>query len=230
MTTHALLSVQNVWSRYKGGVKLGGVSLEVEHGKLVAILGANGAGKSTLLGVISGLFRPSEGKVLLDGVDLTGMPAYRVVRVGIAMAPQNNPVFPSMTVDENLAIGVTRAGEEIFAMFPNLRAKRSERAGRLSGGERQMLSMAQAFLTKPKVLLLDEPSSGLAPIIVHQVFAAVKQLVRTGMTVLLVEQNARAALEMADRAYVMEQGRIVLDGPAHTISENDHVRRAYLGL
>jgi branched-chain amino acid transport system ATP-binding protein len=230
MTAQALLSVQSVSSRFGGGLKLNDVSLTVARGQLVSILGANGASKSTLLGVISGQYVPSTGRVVIDGQDITGQPAHRVVRAGIALAPQNHPIFDSLSVDENLALGVTPADAAIFAMFPNLQAKRGQRAGRLSGGERQMLSMAQALLTKPKLCMFDEPSSGLAPLIVHQVFTAIRRLADSGTTVLMVEQNARAALELADHAYVMEQGRIVLEGPARQISANDHVRRAYLGL
>ena len=231
MSAHQpMLVVQSVSSRFGGGLKLSDVSLTVERGQLVSILGANGAGKSTLLGVISGQFAPSAGRVLVEGIDITGQPAHRVVRAGVALAPQNHPIFDSMTVDENLALGKAEAGTEIFEMFPNLKTKRNQRAGRLSGGERQMLSMAQALLTRPKLCMFDEPSSGLAPLIVHQVFAAIRRLADLGTTVLMVEQNARAALELADHAYVMERGRVVLEGPARDISANDHVRRAYLGL
>jgi branched-chain amino acid transport system ATP-binding protein len=230
MTAQPMLRVQSVSSRFGGGLKLNDVSLTVARGQLVSILGANGAGKSTLLGVISGQFAPSMGRVVIDGQDITGQPAHRVVRAGIALAPQNHPIFDSLSVGENLALGVTQADAAIFEMFPNLQAKRGQRAGRLSGGERQMLSMAQALLTKPKLCMFDEPSSGLAPLIVHQVFNAIRRLADSGTTVLMVEQNARAALELADHAYVMEQGRIVLEGPARQISANDHVRRAYLGL
>jgi branched-chain amino acid transport system ATP-binding protein len=230
MTAQPMLTVQSVSSHFGGGLKLNDVSLTVARGQLVSILGANGAGKSTLLGVISGQFAPSKGRVVIDGRDITGHPAHRVVRAGIALAPQNHPIFDSLSVDENLALGVTQADAAIFEMFPNLRAKRGQRAGRLSGGERQMLSMAQALLTRPKLCMFDEPSSGLAPLIVHQVFNAIRRLADNGTTVLMVEQNARAALELADHAYVMEQGRVVLEGPARQISANDHVRRAYLGL
>lgn len=230
MNKEPALSVKDVSSRYGGGLKLSGITLKVRAGELVAILGANGAGKSTLLGVIAGLFRPSSGTIMLGRRDITGMPAHRVVKEGIALVPQNHPIFESMTVAENLAIGSAPAGDETFSLFPNLAAKRKQRAGTLSGGERQMLSMAQAFLTRPKVYLLDEPSSGLAPRIVREVFDAVRRLVGAGLTVLMVEQNARVALELADRAYVMEQGRIALEGNSRDISSNDHVRRAYLGL
>lgn len=230
MNEESVLSVNDVSSRYGGGLKLSGITLKVRAGELVSILGANGAGKSTLLGVIAGLFRPASGTIMLGRRDITGMPAHRVVKEGIALVPQNHPIFESMTVSENLAIGSAAAGDETFGLFPNLAAKRKQRAGTLSGGERQMLSMAQAFLTRPKVYLLDEPSSGLAPRIVREVFDAVRRLAGAGLTVLMVEQNARAALELADRAYVMEQGRIALEGNSRDISANDHVRRAYLGL
>ncbi len=230
MSAHPVLSVQSISSSFKGALKLSEVSLTVERGQLVSILGANGAGKSTLLGIIAGEFVPRTGRVIIDGVDVTGWAAHRVLRAGIALAPQNHPIFESMTVEENLALGPARAGDEIYDMFPNLRSKRAQRAGRLSGGERQMLSMAQALLAKPKLCMFDEPSSGLAPLIVRQVFDAIRRLADGGTTVLMVEQNARAALGMADYAYVMEQGRIALRGPARDISADDHVRRAYLGL
>jgi branched-chain amino acid transport system ATP-binding protein len=230
MNAQPMLSVEAVSSRFGGGLKLANVSLSVARGQLVSILGANGAGKSTLLGVISGQFSPSTGRVVIDGQDVTDRPAHQVVKAGIALAPQNHPIFESMTVDENLALGAVEAGTEIFEIFPNLRQKRNQRAGRLSGGERQMLSMVQALLTQPKLCMFDEPSSGLAPLIVHQVFLAIRRLADSGTTVLMVEQNARAALDLADHAYVMERGRIVLEGPASEISADDRVRRAYLGL
>jgi branched-chain amino acid transport system ATP-binding protein len=230
MIKHPMLSVQAVSSSFNGALKLSELSLTVERGQLVSILGANGAGKSTLLGIISGEFTPSAGRVVVDGEDVTGRPAHRVLQAGIALAPQNHPIFESMTVEDNLSLGRARAGDAMYDMFPNLRLKRAQRAGRLSGGERQMLSMAQVLLTKPKLCMFDEPSSGLAPLIVQQVFAAIRRLVDGGTTVLMVEQNARAALAMADYAYVMEQGRITLHGRASEISADDHVRRAYLGL
>lgn len=230
MSAAVALSVRNLTSRVGQGIKLFDVSLEVREREMVAILGANGAGKSTLLNVIAGRFMPTSGSVKLGDRDITRMRAHEVVKNGLVLAPQNHPIFESLTVDENLAIGSIRSDPGIFDAFPNLRQKRHLRAGLLSGGERQMLSMAQALLTKPKVYLLDEPSSGLAPKIVHLVFEATKQLVRTGSTVLMVEQNARAALAMSDRVYVMERGRIVLQGPSSEVSENDHIRRAYLGL
>jgi branched-chain amino acid transport system ATP-binding protein len=230
MSAAVALSVRNLTSRVGQGIKLFDVSLEVREKELVAILGANGAGKSTLLNVIAGRFKPTSGSVRLGERDITGMRAHEVVKNGLVLAPQNHPIFESLTVDENLGIGSIRLDPGIFDAFPNLKQKRHLRAGLLSGGERQMLSMAQALLTKPKVYLLDEPSSGLAPKIVHLVFEATKQLVKAGSTVLMVEQNARAALVMSDRVYVMERGRIVLEGASSELSENDHIRRAYLGL
>jgi branched-chain amino acid transport system ATP-binding protein len=225
-----ILSVENISSRFGGGLKLSCVSLDVKKGEFVSILGANGAGKSTLLGVISGLFGPTSGRIMLCEENITGRPPHRVVKAGVALAPQNHPIFETMTVYENLAVGGTAPGAEIFDLFPNLAEKRTQSAGRLSGGERQMLSMAQALLTKPKICLFDEPSSGLAPKIVQQVFTTIRRLVDNGLTVLMVEQNAKTALEISDRAYVMEQGRIVLEGASRDIAVNDHVRRAYLGL
>jgi branched-chain amino acid transport system ATP-binding protein len=225
-----ILTVENVSTRHGGGLKVDNVSLEVKRGELVCVLGANGAGKTSLLGVIAGLYAPLRGSVKLDGQTVSGFSPHRTVRAGIALAPQNHPIFETLTVDENLGLGTIPADDALFALFPNLSAKRRERAGRLSGGERQMLSMAQVLLTKPKVCLFDEPSSGLAPMIVAQVFAAIRRLVDDGLTVLMVEQNAKAALQLADRAYVMEHGRLTLEGDARVIASNDHVRRAYLGL
>ena len=158
------------------------------------------------------------------------MPSHRVAKGGLALAPQDHPVFESLTVMECLTLQSGDGVDEIFNLFPNLAAKRTQRAGRLSGGERQMLSMAQSLMLKPKVCLLDEPSSGLAPMIVHEVFEAIRKLVAKGLTVLMVEQNATAALRLAHRAYVMEHGRITLEGSASEVAANDHVRKAYLGL
>lgn len=230
MSDAPLLAVKNVSTRIGGGLKLDDVSLEVRRGELVCILGANGAGKTSLLGAIAGLWRPTSGSILLEGKPISGLSPHRVVQAGIALAPQNHPIFDSLTVDENLGLGRKQPDATLFRLFPNLASKRRQRAGRLSGGERQMLSMAQVLMTEPKLCLLDEPSSGLAPLIFHQVFAAVRELADSGLTVLMVEQNASAALRLADRAYVMEHGRLTLEGPAKEIADNGHVRRAYLGL
>jgi branched-chain amino acid transport system ATP-binding protein len=213
-----------------GALKLSDVSLHVAQKELVSILGANGAGKTSLLGVISGLFKPSAGEVQLEGRSITALPAHEIAKAGVGFAPQNHPIFPSLTVDECLALGAGNAKLETFVLFPNLKIKRNQLAGFLSGGERQMLSMAIAMLNSPKICIFDEPSSGLAPRIVSQVFEAIRVIVDNGVTVLMVEQNARTALKIADRAYVMEHGRITMSGKAAELAENDHIRRAYLGL
>lgn len=226
----AVLSVEDLSTRHGGGLKLANVSLNVQESELVCILGANGAGKSSLLNTIAGIYRPLMGHIRLLGREIGGMPSHRVAKGGLALAPQDHPVFESLTVMECLTLQSGDGVDEIFNLFPNLAAKRTQRAGRLSGGERQMLSMAQSLMLKPKVCLLDEPSSGLAPMIVHEVFEAIRKLVAKGLTVLMVEQNATAALRLAHRAYVMEHGRITLEGSASEVAANDHVRKAYLGL
>lgn len=226
----ALLEIENLSTRHSGGLKLAGISLRVDRGELVSILGANGAGKTSLLATIAGIFRPDEGQIRFEGREIGGHAPHRIVRDGLVMAPQNHPIFESLTVTESLTLGREQVGDDVFQLFPNLARKRFQRAGRLSGGERQMLSMAMALSTAPKLCLLDEPSSGLAPMIVHDVFQAIRQLVRGGLTVLMVEQNAKAALDLSDRAYVLEQGRIVMEGTASKITADEHIRRAYLGI
>ncbi|WP_111735696.1 ABC transporter ATP-binding protein [Roseovarius amoyensis] len=225
-----MLVVENVSSRFAGALKIDDVSMQVGEGEFVSILGANGAGKTSLLGLITGRYAPSSGRILLEGKEITGWPAHRVVRAGIALAPQNHPIFTSLTVDENLAVGGTNPDIDVFALFPNLERYRKALAGRLSGGERQMLSMALALGARPRVVVFDEPSSGLAPKIIAQVFEAIRRLADTGMTIVMVEQNASQALRISDRAYVLEHGRVVLHGASAEISENDHVRQAYLGV
>ncbi len=230
MTKSPILSLRNVESRVHGAVKLSGVSVDVYPGELVSILGANGAGKTSLLGVVAGLYRPTSGEILLDGQPITGMAPHRIARMGIGIAPQNHPIFGSLTVSETLELRPPNYRVDILSLFPNLAAKRSYRAASLSGGERQMLSMALALQADPKICILDEPSSGLAPKIVAQVFQAVKAMVDAGITVLMVEQNARAALKIADRAYVMEHGKIIASGKAADLADDDKIRRAYLGV
>ena len=207
-----------------------GLDFAVAKGETVAILGANGAGKTSLLGVVAGLYRPTSGEILLDGQPITGMAPHRIARMGIGIAPQNHPIFGSLTVSETLELRPPNYRVDILSLFPNLAAKRSYRAASLSGGERQMLSMALALQADPKICILDEPSSGLAPKIVAQVFQAVKAMVDAGITVLMVEQNARAALKIADRAYVMEHGKIIASGKASDLADDDKIRRAYLGV
>ncbi|HCA46203.1 MAG TPA: branched-chain amino acid ABC transporter ATP-binding protein [Armatimonadetes bacterium] len=216
------------------------ISLHVGAGEIVSLIGANGAGKSTTLEVISGLIRPDSGRIVLGEQDVTSWRPGRLVRAGIAHVPEGRQVFGSLSVEDNLLLGAysrTRSSREEIAAdlqaqykrFPRLHERRRQLAGSLSGGEQQMLALARGLMSRPKLLMLDEPSLGLAPIIAHQVLAEVKRLRDEGLTVLLVEQNARAALRIADRGYVVETGRIVLEGTAQDLLDNPEVQRAYLG-
>ena len=214
-----------------------GVSFEVNQGEIVTLIGANGAGKSTVLNTISGLLHQRSGTVEFDGNDLKGVAPHKVIRHGLAQVPEGRRVFLQMTVQENLEMGAyTRPGGEIagsidgvYERFPRLKERRTQVAGTLSGGEQQMLAMGRALMSKPKLLMLDEPSMGLAPILVEQIFDIIRELHRSGTTILLVEQNAQAALAIADRAYVLETGNITLSGTGAELMESDSVRKAYLG-
>jgi len=217
---------------------LAGISLTVAAAEFVCLIGANGAGKSTTLKAISGLVPAAAGRIRFDGRDIHGLPAQEILRRGIAHCPEGRRVFPYMTVDENLAMGAyvrrDHAGvaadlERVFAHFPILAERRRQAAGTLSGGEQQMLAIGRALMARPRLILFDEPSLGLAPTVVETVFSIIAGIQREGTTVLMVEQNAYMALKLATRAYVMETGRIVLEGPAHALAENEHVREAYLG-
>ena len=217
---------------------LHGVSLRVAEGELVCLLGANGAGKSTTVRTISGLLRPTSGAITFRGERLDGRPAHAVLRRGIAQCPEGRRIFPEMTVQENLEMGAYVRGhagagpddlERVFHHFPRLKERARQLGGTLSGGEQQMLAIARALMSAPRLLLLDEPSLGLAPTMVETVFRVIAEIRRQGMTVLMVEQNAALALRMADRAYVMESGRIALEGAARDLLDNADVRRAYLG-
>jgi branched-chain amino acid transport system ATP-binding protein len=214
------------------------VSLELRAGELVTLIGANGAGKTTTLRTISGLLRPAAGRITFLGRDISGARTSAIVRAGIAQCPEGRLVFPLMTVLENLQVGAhlvaagadLRAGlERVFAHFPVLAERRRQLAGDLSGGEQQMLAIGRALMTRPKLLLLDEPSLGLAPLLVKEMARIVRDLHRSGIAVLLVEQNARLALTLADRAYVLESGRIVLEGRGRDLLDDPHVKEAYLG-
>ena len=215
-----------------------GLDLEVQRGELVCLLGANGAGKSSTLRTISGLLRPRAGRIVLDGAEIQGRDPSDVLRAGIAHCPEGRRVFPYLTVRENLAMGayVRRDGaaiaadlERVYAHFPILADRRRQAAGTLSGGEQQMLAIGRALMARPRLILFDEPSLGLAPTVVETTFEIIADIRRAGTTVLMVEQNARLALRMADRGYVMESGRIVLSGAARNLLADDHVRAAYLG-
>lgn len=233
-----MLSVEGLRSRYGRIEVLHGVDLEVGSGEIVTVVGANGAGKTTLLRCISGVQPASGGAIIFRGEALKAIPAHRRVGLGLAQSPEGRLIFTNLTVEENLRLGaylyaderVERDMEDAFAMFPILREKRNLPAGGLSGGQQQMLAIGRALMARPACLLLDEPSMGLAPILVAQIFDVVKNLKSLGVTVLLVEQNAYAALRIADRGYVMETGRIGLCGPAEELIADPRIREAYLGI
>lgn len=237
----AVLSLENVEVAYGSIAAVKGISLEVAPGELVALVGSNGAGKSTTLRTISGLLRPRAGRIRYGETDLTRMPPHRIVARGICHAPEGRQIFGGLTVRENLMLGTVRRPdrgdaatvaadlERVFSYFPILRERIGQTGGTLSGGEQQMLSIGRALMAKPRLLLLDEPSLGLAPVLVDRIFAVIAQLKAAGTTILLVEQNARKALQVADRAYVLETGKVVLAGPAAALAANPDIERAYLG-
>jgi len=233
-----MLRLEGVRAGYGPIDALRGLDLEVRQGELVCLLGANGAGKSSTLRTISGLLRPRAGRIVFDGTDIHGREPSDVLRAGIAHCPEGRRVFPYLTVRENLTMGayvrrdaaaVAADLERVYAHFPILADRRRQAAGTLSGGEQQMLAIGRALMARPRLIMFDEPSLGLAPTIVETTFAIIGDIRRSGTTVLMVEQNARLALRMADRGYVMEAGRIVLSGAARELMHNDHVRAAYLG-
>jgi len=238
-----MLKVENLAIHYGGIQAVRGVSLEVKQGELVALIGSNGAGKTSLLRSISGLVTPSSGRVLIDGNDVTGMPAHKRVSLGIAHCPEARKVFAQQSVLDNLILGAyLRSGkeekseieatvEEIYTIFPKLKERQAQSAGTLSGGEQQMLAIGRALMLKPKILMLDEPSMGLAPVIIEEVFRVIDRLKQARTTtILLVEQLAFMALKVADRAYVLEQGVVSLQGSAAEMKDNPKVREAYLGV
>jgi branched-chain amino acid transport system ATP-binding protein len=233
-----VLELQGLRAAYGPIEALRGIDLEVRAGELVCLLGANGSGKSSTLRAISGLVRPTAGRIVLDGRPISGLEPAVILEAGIAHCPEGRRVFPYLTVEENLAMGAyvrrDRAGiasdlERVCTHFPILGERRRQAAGTLSGGEQQMLAIARALMARPKLILFDEPSLGLAPTVVETTFEIIADIRRQGTTVLMVEQNAYLALQMANRGYVMEAGRIVLTGPARQLLGDDHVRRAYLG-
>ncbi|MGG4605721.1 ABC transporter ATP-binding protein [Paenalcaligenes sp. Me131] len=233
-----MLSVNQLRSSYGRIEVLHGIDLEISAGEIVVVVGANGAGKTTLLRCLSGIQPVQDGTIVFRGENLNTMPAYQRVKRGLAQSPEGRQIFTSLTVEENLRLGaylytddkVERDMEDAFNMFPILREKRNLAAGGLSGGQQQMLAIARALLSRPSCLLLDEPSMGLAPILVAQIFDVVKSLKELDVTVLLVEQNAFGALSVADRGYVMETGHITLSGPAQQLIEDPRIRSAYLGM
>jgi len=234
----ALLELDSVDSFYGHIQALRGVSLTVDKGEIVTLIGSNGAGKTTTLRTIAGVMRPRRGKVVFDGQDLARVPPNKVVGLGIAHSPEGRRIFPRMTVRENLEMGAyVRTGadlredfERVFTLFPRLRERLTQTAGTLSGGEQQMLAIGRALMAHPRVLLLDEPSMGLAPVLVELVFSTIKDINQQGTTILLVEQNALMALSIAHRGYVLQTGRIVLADTAENLTKNEMVRKAYLGI
>jgi branched-chain amino acid transport system ATP-binding protein len=233
-----LLEVRDLQVAYGHVQAVRGVSLRVAEGRMVTLIGPNGAGKTSILSALAGLVRPAGGTVLLDGRDLTGLPAHRTVAAGLALVPEGRAILGRMTIEENLLLAgegrqprrvLAGALEEQYRRFPVLGERRREPAGALSGGQQQMLAVARALLMRPRVLLLDEPSMGLSPILVRQVFALIQRLHREGATILLVEQNARLALSISDDAYVLEHGRLVLQAPAAELARDPRVQAAYLG-
>jgi branched-chain amino acid transport system ATP-binding protein len=233
----ALLEVKDIHTYYGAIHALRGVTLSVEEGEIVTLIGSNGAGKSTTLRTISGLLRPRQGEITLRGKRIDGMPPYEIAEAGVSQSPEGRRVFARMSVQENLEMGTfsRRAKvpaseyEHVYELFPRLRERMTQRAGTLSGGEQQMLAIGRALMAAPKLLLLDEPSMGLAPILVEQIFAIIKTINEAGTTVLLVEQNALMALGIANRGYILQTGEIVLADSAAVLARNEAVQKAYLG-
>jgi branched-chain amino acid transport system ATP-binding protein len=236
MSTRNVLEVTDIHSYYGQIHALKGISLEVRDGEIVTLIGSNGAGKSTTLRTISGLLAPRTGSIKLRGEEIAGVPAHKVAGMGVAQSPEGRRVFPRMSVLENLQMGAFVHGkvdsadlDRVFELFPRLKERTNQNAGTMSGGEQQMLAIGRALMAKPTVLLLDEPSMGLSPILVEQIFSIIKDINQQGTTVLLVEQNALMALAIANRGYVLQTGQIVLTDDARTLITNETVRKAYLG-
>jgi branched-chain amino acid transport system ATP-binding protein len=235
----ALLKVTGLHAGYGDLPVLHGVDLEVNEGEVVSVVGANGAGKTTLMSTMAGVVRATGGTVEFNGVELTALPAHKVVEVGLVLVPEGRRLFPFLTVEENLKLGAyhksarSKSAEtltEMYELFPKLADRRNQGAGSLSGGEQQMCALARGLMARPKLLLLDEPSLGLAPIVVEQLFELVRTLSKNGLTVLLVEQNVGEALELSDRGSVLEQGHVTLTGTGKDLLDNPELRRAYLGV
>lgn len=233
-----MLRVEDINVYYGAIHAIKGISLEVNDGEIVALIGSNGAGKSTTLRTISGLMKPKTGRIMYDGEDITGVPAHKIVGKGLCQVPEGRHVFANLTVMENLELGaylrtdkegIAKDMEMVFEKFPRLLERKDQLSGTLSGGEQQMLAMARALMSRPKLLLLDEPSMGLAPLLIKEIFNIIKEINASGTTVLLVEQNANMALSIADKAYVLETGRITLSGTAAELASSEEVRKAYLG-
>ena len=233
-----MLEIKDIHVYYGAIHAIKGVSLTVRQGEIVTLIGSNGAGKSTTLRTVSGLLQPKEGDILFEGASIAGRPAQEIVKAGISQVPEGRRIFANMTVQENLELGAyTRDDADgieadmqmVFGRFPRLLERKEQAAGTLSGGEQQMLAMGRALMSRPRLLLLDEPSMGLAPLLIREIFNIIVDINRTGTTVLLVEQNANMALSIAHRAYVLETGRITLSGDAKELAASEEVRKAYLG-
>lgn len=237
-TASPLLELRNLDVAYGGIRAVRGLNLVVNRGELVSLIGANGAGKSTTLRAICGLVPLAGGEILYEGESIAGMPSYMLVRRGLVMVPEGRGIFGQLTIEENLAMGaysrrdteeIRRDIEHVLELFPRLRERLRQSAGTLSGGEQQMLAMGRAMISRPRLLLLDEPSMGLAPIMVDRIFDVIRNIADDGVTILLIEQNARLALETSHRGYVMESGRLILEGPSQQLLDDPKVRAAYLG-
>jgi len=235
----ALLKIENLSVHYGAIQALHGVSIAVEPGEIVTLIGANGAGKSTTLRAVSGLVKPSGGTITFDGKSLAGLAPHKILRRGLAQVPEGRGIFPNLTVDENLDLGafarsdrknIAGDRERVFALFPRLKERLDQRSGTLSGGEQQMLAIGRALLARPRLLLLDEPSLGLAPQLVQTIFKIIREINASGTTIFLVEQNAHMALRVAHRAYVLEVGSVVMQGDAKQLAASDEVKKAYLGI
>lgn len=234
-----LLSLKNISVKYGSFAAVHGLNIEVKEGEIVVLLGSNGAGKSTTFRAISGLNKPAEGEILFEGKSLNKVSADKIVQLGIGQCPEGRKLFPAMSVQENLRMGafvhrrkkdeIKKSLQDVYELFPILHDKKDDAAGSLSGGQQQMLAIGRALMSKPKLMLLDEPSVGLAPLIVEQMFEVIQQINREGTTILLAEQNANAALKIADKGYVFESGSIVLQGTSQELFANDEVRKAYIG-
>ena len=234
----AMLEVKNLEVYYGVIQAIKGISFEVNEGEVIALIGANGAGKTTTLQTITGMLQPKAGEIIFEGKDISKIPGHKIVSMGMAHVPEGRRVFAQLSVYENLLMGAyTRKDKEeientlriVYDRFPRLEERKGQMAGTLSGGEQQMLAMGRALMSKPKIILMDEPSMGLSPIFVNEIFDIIQEVSKSGTTVLLVEQNAKKALSIADRAYVLETGKIVLEGKASDLLNNDSIKKAYLG-
>ena len=233
-----MLEIKDLYVRYGMIEAIKGISFEVRDGEIVTLIGSNGAGKTTTMHAISGLLKPASGSIMLDGVELTKTPNHKIVSMGLAQVPEGRRVFAQQTVEENLLLGayarkdkdgIQKDLEHVYDLFPRLLERKKQLAGTLSGGEQQMLAMARALMSRPKILLMDEPSMGLSPLLVKEIFHIIQDINKDGTTILLVEQNAKMALAIADRAYVLETGKISLEGTGEELSASEEVRKAYLG-